>query len=54
LRWQTPQIFRSLTQFVEKTCVLDGDNGLSGEVSDQLNLLVRKWADFLTVDGGWS
>ena len=44
------QIFRPLAQFLEKTCVLNGDNGLSGEVGDQLNLLVRKRPHFFTVD----
>ena len=39
------------SQFLEQPRVLDGDDGLGGEVLDQLNLLVGKGTNFLTVDG---
>ena len=38
-------------QFVEQPRVLDGDDGLGGEILHQLNLLVGERADFLAVDG---
>ena len=38
------------TQLVEQSRVLDGDDGLSGEVLDQLNLLVGERADLLAID----
>ena len=38
-------------QLVEQTRVLDGDHGLSGEIRDQLDLLVAERADLLAVDG---
>jgi hypothetical protein len=44
------QIIRALTQFVEQARVLDGDDCLRGKVLDQLDLLVREWAHFLTVN----
>ena len=37
------QIVRALAQLVEQPRVLDGDDGLSGEVLDQLDLLVSEW-----------
>ena len=37
-------------QFVEQADVLDGDDGLVGEVRDQLDLLVGERADLLAVD----
>ncbi len=39
-----------LAQFAEQPRVLDGDNGLGGEVRHQLDLLVGEWAHFLAVD----
>ena len=39
------------TQLVEQPRVLDGDDGLGGEVRDQLDLLVGKGTDFLAVNG---
>src|SRR5215467_642027 len=36
---------------VEQPRVLDGDNGLGGEVLHQRYLLVREWPDFLPVNG---
>ena len=37
-------------QLVEQTRILDGDDGLRGEVLDQLDLLVGERADFLAID----
>ena len=34
------QIVGTLAQFVEQPCILDGDDGLGGEIMDQLDLLV--------------
>ena len=39
--------FGALTQFVEQPRVLDGDDGLRGEVRDQLDLLVGERTHFL-------
>jgi hypothetical protein len=39
-----------LPQFVEQPRVLDGDDGLSGEVLYQRDLFVGEWPDFLSVD----
>ena len=36
-------------QFVEQSRILDGDDGLSGEVLDQLDLLIAERANFLAV-----
>src|SRR5262249_41891254 len=44
------QVIGALAQLVEQPRVLDGDDGLRSEVSDQFNLLVGEWAHFLTVD----
>ena len=38
------------TQFVEQPRVLDGDDGLGGEVLHQLDLLVGERPDLLAVD----
>ena len=40
-----------LAQLVEQPRVLDGDDGLSGEILDQLDLLVGEWAHFLAING---
>ena len=45
------EIVRALAQFVEQPRVLDGDDGLGGEVLHQRNLLVGKRPDLLAVDG---
>ena len=37
----------ALPQFVEQPRILDGDNGLGGEVLDQCDLLGGKGANFL-------
>ena len=39
-----------LAQLVEQARVLDGDDGLGGEVRDQLDLLVGERPDLLAVD----
>ena len=45
------QIVGALAQLVEQPRVLDGDDGLGGEVRDQLDLLVGERAHLLAVDG---
>ena len=45
------EIVGALTQFVEQPRVLDGDDGLGGEVLHQLDLPVGEGSDFLAVDG---
>ena len=37
-------------QLVEQPCVLDCDDGLSGEVGDQLDLLIGERPDFLPIN----
>ena len=44
-------LLQRLPQFVEQPRVLDGDDGLGGEVRDQRDLLVGEGANFLAVDG---
>ena len=44
------QIIGALAQLVEQPRVLDGDDGLGGEVLHQLDLLVGEWADLLAID----
>jgi hypothetical protein len=43
-----------LAQLIEQSCVLDGNDGLGGEVLYQLDLLVGEWPNFLAVDGDLS
>ena len=45
------EIVGALAQLVEQPRVLDGDDGLRGEVLHQLDLLVGERPDFLAVDG---
>jgi hypothetical protein len=45
------QVVGALAQLVEQPCVLDGDDGLAGEVVDQLNLFVCERPNLLAVDG---
>src|SRR5262245_31777510 len=45
------QIICALMQFVEEPRVLDGDDGLCGEVLDQLDLFVGKWPHLGPIDG---
>ena len=44
------QIIRTLAQLIEQAGVLDGNDGLRGEVLQQLDLLIGEWADLLPVD----
>jgi hypothetical protein len=44
------EVGSALTQFVEQPRVLDGDNSLSGEVCEQLNLPLGKQPDFLAIN----
>ena len=44
------KIVGALAQLVEQPRVLDGDDGLGGEVLHQLDLLVGEWLDLLAVD----
>src|SRR5262249_7252651 len=44
------QIIRALAQLVEQASILDRDDGLGGEIADQLDLLVSKRAYLLAVD----
>ena len=39
-----------LAQLIKQARVLDGDDGLSGEVSDELDLLCGKGPNFLPVN----
>ena len=41
---------KGFPQLVEQPGVLDGDDGLAGEVLDQRDLLVGERADFLAID----
>jgi hypothetical protein len=43
-------LLQGFAQLVEEAGVLDGDDGLSGEVRNQFNLLFGKWPYFLAVD----
>ena len=47
---QFGQIHRALAQFAEQARILDGDDGLGGEVRDQRNLLVGEGVNLLAVD----
>ena len=44
-------LLQRFAQFVEQPRVLDGDDGLGGEVLDQLDLLVGERTNLLAVDG---
>ncbi len=41
---------RDFAQLVEQPCILDGDDGLSGKVLHQRDLLVGEGADLLAVN----
>ena len=43
------KVVGALAQFVEQPRVLDGDDGLRGEILDQFDLLVGEGTNFLTV-----
>ena len=44
-------LLQQFAQFVQQAGVLDGDDGLIGEVLDQLDLLVGERAYLLAIDG---
>src|SRR5262249_29739844 len=44
------EIVGALAQFIEQPGVLDGDDGLGGEVLDKLNLLIGEGPHLLSVD----
>ena len=44
-------LLQRFAQLVEQPRVLDGDDGLGGEVLHQLDLLVGEWPHLLAVDG---
>ena len=43
-------LLQGFTQLIEQARVLDGDDGLGGEVLHQLDLLVVEFPNFLTVN----
>src|SRR5262245_18570936 len=43
-------LLQRFAQLVEQAGALDGDDGLGGEVLDQLDMLVREWQHLLAVD----
>src|SRR5262245_53637572 len=44
-------LLQRLAQLIEQARVLDGYDGLAGEILDQFDLLVGERADLLTIDG---
>src|SRR5262245_39680067 len=44
-------LLQRFPQLIEQPRVLDGDDGLSGEILHQLDLLVGEQADILAIDG---
>src|SRR5262249_40374927 len=44
-------LLQGFAQLVEQAAILDGDDGLVGEVRHQLDLLVGEWANLLAIDG---
>src|SRR5262245_60616405 len=44
-------LLQRFAQLIEQACVLDRNDGLGGEVRDQLDVLVGEGTDFLTKDG---
>src|SRR5262245_27523806 len=43
-------LLQRFSQLVEQARVFDGDDGLAGEISDQLDLLVREGANLKAID----
>src|SRR6516225_7090397 len=43
-------LLQRLSELVEQSRVLNGDDRLSGEVLDEINLLVGEWANFLAIE----
>ena len=48
--WRFGEIGRAPAQFVEQPRVLDGDDGLAGEIGEQRDLFIREGTNFLTED----
>ena len=44
---RTAKLVGALAQLGKQPRILDGDDGLGGEVLDQRDLLVSKWTNFL-------
>src|SRR5215510_8604727 len=44
------QVVGTPAQLVEQAGVLDGDDGLCGEIANQVDLLVREWPYLLAID----
>ena len=44
-------LLQRFAQLVEQPRVLDGDDGLGGEVLHQFDLLVGEWPNLLAIDG---
>src|SRR5215831_6420771 len=47
-------LLQGLAQFIEQSRVLDGDNGLRGEVGKQLNLFIGELTHFSPIDSNCS
>src|SRR5262245_57045002 len=43
-------LLKRLAQLIEQAGVLDGDDGLGGEVRDELDVFIRKWPALLPID----
>src|SRR5262249_6481679 len=48
------EVVRALAQLVQQPRVLDGDDGLLGEIAHQLDLLVGEWPHFLAVNADYA
>ena len=44
------EVGRALAQFIQQSRILDGNDSLGGEILQQGNLLVSKWANLLPID----
>ena len=44
------EIVRALAKLLEQSRILDGDDGLGGEVLNQLDLLIGEGTDLLAID----
>ena len=44
-------LLQTFAELAQQPRVLDGNDGLRGEVLDQLDLLVAEWAYLLTING---
>ena len=43
-------LLQGLSQFAQQPRILDGDDGLGGEILNQFDLLVGEWPDLLSID----